>query len=988
MKKVLIFLIFFSFIKAQSRIVFSEIMFYPNNNFPEFIEIYNTSSTDTIDINKYLFIYSTSKPDTIKNAGMGTKLFPKQYAVILPQNIVLNTNPYKNLIPNNALILKISDNYFGSSGMANTSDKVVYLLNKNNDTLEKYVYTANNKQGYSDEKIDVNSLNAQWGNSTILNGTPGMKNSIAPIEYDVEIKKVNILPAVYNYYDNIQFEIKFKNNGLHFANFNLSITGDWDNDDLPDTTILNNLNFSLQAKDSLLLILPIQYYFTKDIKLKFNVQYNQDEISSNNEKVLFLKPSLKFNDLIINEVMFYPSNGEPEWIEIYNNSNKQINLNGFLIRDYSQNKAIVNNDYILQPGKYIVVSKSQNIYSFHNYQFDVIELSNLPSLNNDYDAVVLSDNNGNVIDSLFYNQLFIPKAGFSIERILNSSNTNDIYNWGVSQSIEQSTPGIINSISPKTYDIGFVDVNLTNTNKFLIKIRNYGKKDNIINTIYIEKFNGQFFIPFDSINIIENTLKSQEEKLVESNISLGKNDFGIFKFSFNNDDENKQNNILTKEFFISNPKNSCLISEIMHTPDTDEPEWVEFVNISNENINLKNWIFSDITNPAQKIISDKNYIVLPNEYFIITYDSIKFKNKYNITSGKIIELKFNALSDDDGIILYDANKNIIDSINFTGIKYLKGRSLEKINLSGNYNDFYNWGISLTKSSPLRKNSYASLNRYNFNDVTFSEIMYNPSDNNCEFIELYNKTNQPINLGGFKFRFKNYSYTILDTNLTLNVNKYAILTANDSIFTFYNVNKDTTVYYNFNLKEFGLTLIGTTLYLEDAFSNVIDSMYYDDNMHKFVKETKGLSLEKINLDLPSNNYNNWGSCLSKNRATPFAVNSIAIRKSKMSNSNINILPNPFSPDNDGYEDYTTISLKFQHNINKIRIRIFDIKGRIVKTITDELLTGNEYNLIYDGTDDNNNKLPMGVYILLIESFNADDGKLDVIKKPFVIAKKFH
>jgi len=103
MKKVLIFLIFFSFIKAQSRIVFSEIMFYPNNNFPEFIEIYNTSSTDTIDINKYLFIYSTSKPDTIKNAGMGTKLFPKQYAVILPQNIVLNTNPYKNLIPNNAL---------------------------------------------------------------------------------------------------------------------------------------------------------------------------------------------------------------------------------------------------------------------------------------------------------------------------------------------------------------------------------------------------------------------------------------------------------------------------------------------------------------------------------------------------------------------------------------------------------------------------------------------------------------------------------------------------------------------------------------------------------------------------------------------------------------------------------------------------------------------------------------------------------------------
>jgi len=118
MRRIIVCILFFIASKIYAQVVFSEIMFYSSANYSEFIELYNTSNKDTIDLNKWLILYHTSKPDTIISAGFGTKLHPNQYAVIFPSNIDLNQNPY--VIYGSPLILKINDNNFGSSGIANT----------------------------------------------------------------------------------------------------------------------------------------------------------------------------------------------------------------------------------------------------------------------------------------------------------------------------------------------------------------------------------------------------------------------------------------------------------------------------------------------------------------------------------------------------------------------------------------------------------------------------------------------------------------------------------------------------------------------------------------------------------------------------------------------------------------------------------------------------------------------------------------------------
>ncbi|MFN4112298.1 MAG: lamin tail domain-containing protein, partial [Ignavibacteria bacterium] len=126
MKRILISIIFFSLqLYSQNKdtsVVFSEIMFYNSSSIPngEFVELFNTSYSDTINLSGWKIKYYTSSPDLIVDAGSGTKILPRQFAVIFEGDY---SGGYS--VSPNALILKISDNAFGTSGMANSTDRDV-----------------------------------------------------------------------------------------------------------------------------------------------------------------------------------------------------------------------------------------------------------------------------------------------------------------------------------------------------------------------------------------------------------------------------------------------------------------------------------------------------------------------------------------------------------------------------------------------------------------------------------------------------------------------------------------------------------------------------------------------------------------------------------------------------------------------------------------------------------------------------------------------
>jgi len=58
--------------QSDSTLILSEIMFYPQSGPNEFIELYNYSDTESIDLDSFKIKYATSNPDIITDAGEGT----------------------------------------------------------------------------------------------------------------------------------------------------------------------------------------------------------------------------------------------------------------------------------------------------------------------------------------------------------------------------------------------------------------------------------------------------------------------------------------------------------------------------------------------------------------------------------------------------------------------------------------------------------------------------------------------------------------------------------------------------------------------------------------------------------------------------------------------------------------------------------------------------------------------------------------------------
>ena len=81
----------------------------------------------------------------------------------------------------------------------------------------------------------------------------------------------------------------------------------------------------------------------------------------------------------------------------------------------------------------------------------------------------------------------------------------------------------------------------------------------------------------------------------------------------------------------------------------------------------------------------------------------------------------------------------------------------------------------------------------------------------------------------------------------------------------------------------------------------------------------------------------------------------------------ITPNPFTPNADGVNDVATISYKLLRVTNSvpISVAIFDLSGRLVKTLFSGIKPFGTYSHYWDGTDNSNHLLPPGVYVSRIE-----------------------
>ncbi|OQX95910.1 hypothetical protein B6I21_02890 [candidate division KSB1 bacterium 4572_119] len=451
---------------CNSQIVLSEIMFDPAGSeyYDEFIEIYNSSSSDTVDLEGWI-ISDGSGTDQIIGVDMGTRLPPNGYGIILDEGYFDNSTYYDSLIPGSALVLTIDNGTFGSSGLSNSTPETVFLISSFGDTVAAYQYSLNNDPGFSDEKIDLlgGDLSENWTNSLTLNGTPGAQNSVKRLDYDLALEGIKYSPCYPFPDDEITFQAMVKNYGLQTAySFQLNIFIDFDGDGvfteqekIVDRTLSE---MSLVKGDSL--FVDMAYFATNSgvFNLLSTLFFESDGNPLNDS--LFSTMSIGFaaKTLAINEIMYSPQSGQPEWIEVYNPQTLSVDLQGWMISDSDSATAKVISETQLKipANSYLVLSADSLLLDIYDIRDAMlITIPGWQSLNNENDEIYLFDGNKNIIDNVNYFDFWGGDRGVSLERINFELSSNDSSNWGSSVDVSGATPGIKNSI--------FVDVLPANT---------------------------------------------------------------------------------------------------------------------------------------------------------------------------------------------------------------------------------------------------------------------------------------------------------------------------------------------------------------------------------------------------------------------------------------------------------------------------------------------------------------------------------------------
>ena len=276
------------------------------------------------------------------------------------------------------------------------------------------------------------------------------------------------------------------------------------------------------------------------------------------------------------------------------------------------------------------------------------------------------------------------------------------------------------------------------------------------------------------------------------------------------------------------------------------------------------------------------------------------------------------------------------------------------------------------------------------DVIINEILFNPKPNGVDYVEVYNRSQKIIDTKQLYIANRN------STNVISSIQQLSA--ESDLLFPgdFLVVSEDSKIvmqqYMTTNPDAF-IQVSSMPSFSDDKGNviilnmqgNIVDEVAYSDKWHfALISNTEGVSLERIDYNAPSVQNNFHSSATSIGYGTPGYKNS-QYRIDAQAQGEIIITPEIFSPDNDGIDDFATISYSFPSPGYVANITIFDASGRPVRYLQKNALSGIKGSYIWDGLGEKQQKLQQGIYVIYTEIFNTD-GKKKQFKNTIVLARK--
>ena len=278
------------------------------------------------------------------------------------------------------------------------------------------------------------------------------------------------------------------------------------------------------------------------------------------------------------------------------------------------------------------------------------------------------------------------------------------------------------------------------------------------------------------------------------------------------------------------------------------------------------------------------------------------------------------------------------------------------------------------------------------DVIINEILFNPKADGYDYFELYNRSKKIIDLQYLYSANKSATGSLLNV-IKLSEIPYLIFPDQFVVFT---TNKRWLT-QSYVVKEYSDILElpslpslpddNGTLLVMNLQGKIIEELQYDSKWHfPLIENKEGISLERIDYTMATQQKDNWTSAASTaGYGTPGYQNS-QFKADILMQGVISTSPKVFSPDNDGLDDMLMISYQMLTSGYVANVTIFDAQGRPVRYLATNATLALQGNIRWDGLDDDQKPLPVGIYIVFTEIFNLR-GKTKKFKNVATLARRF-
>jgi hypothetical protein len=336
------------------------------------------------------------------------------------------------------------------------SDSTGFLIHGVEYSYDWYRDELKAKGGWSLEMIDTRFPFFDKGNwiasTSRKGGTPGFINAVSSGNPDISFYGVhNVFPD-----DSNNITVKFTEPVLSLpGNINSIKIGGKDIIDLYPTDPLFR-EYSIKVADPLRKREVYQFEISGDIK-----DFAGNGIQKGNYSFGLPEPP-EPGDIMFNELLFNPLPGDPDYIELYNCSEKIIDASRLQLvsvndgtGDTSQVFPVSGEKRCIMPGTYYTLTTDRKRISERYFSTDpeyLFEEGSLPSMADDQGHMILYNRELDRIDEVFYNEdmhysLLTVYEGVALEKTRPQNRSEEAINWhSASESSGWGTPGAPNSV--------------------------------------------------------------------------------------------------------------------------------------------------------------------------------------------------------------------------------------------------------------------------------------------------------------------------------------------------------------------------------------------------------------------------------------------------------------------------------------------------------------------------------------------------------------